>query len=51
VTAEARLASQREANELFAVARNEADRLRAQGEQRVPELVDVVLACVRRSGE
>lgn len=51
VTAQVRRAAEQEAREILAVSRREADRVRAHGRERMPELVDAVLACVRRSGE
>ena len=50
LTAEVREASEREARRLLAAARAEAERVRIHGQERVPELMNSVLACVRRSG-
>jgi hypothetical protein len=50
LTAEVREASEQEARRLLAAARAEAERVRIHGQERVPELVNSVLACVRRSG-
>ena len=51
VTAALRRSSEEEARQVLAAAREEANRIRAHGQERIPELTDVVLACVRRSGE
>jgi hypothetical protein len=50
VTGEVHEASEQEASRILAVGRAEADRVRIHGQERVPELVNSVLACVRRSG-
>jgi hypothetical protein len=50
LTAEVREASEQEARRLLAAARDEAERVRIHGHERVPELVNSALACVRRSG-
>jgi hypothetical protein len=51
VTAAMRAASVTEARQVLAAAREEADRVRVQGRERMPELVDAIVACVRRTGE
>lgn len=45
--AQAREAGRREADRLLAEAHEQAEALRAQAEQRIPEVVDEVLAAVR----
>lgn len=51
VTASVRSASEEEARQVLAEAREEADGVQARAQERMPELVHAVLACVRRTGE
>jgi len=51
VAAARRAAAEDEAHSIVARAHVEADGLRERGRQRIPPLVDSVLACVRGTGE
>lgn len=50
VAAAQRTAAEEEAHSIVAQAEVEADRVRERGRDRIPALVDSVVACVRRTG-